>query len=88
MIVSKTKNRLDSNMNLYNNIVDDNMLLEDYLLQLANHVKMVRTQQSQYNKAIRLARKSKIGNLNFNHSNFSITVDYVQNLALFHFSNE
>ena len=66
MIVSKTKNRLDSNINLHNNTADNDILLEDHLFQSENYVKMAYTQQSEYNEAIRLARKSKINNLYFN----------------------
>ena len=76
MIISKTKNRLDSNVNLHDYAADDDMLLENHLLQSANHVKMTCAQRSEYNEAVRLARKSKINNLHFNQSNFCITVDY------------
>ena len=62
MIVSKIKNRLDSNINLHNDIVNNNMLLKDHLLQSANHVRITYAQRSKYNEVVRLARKSKIDN--------------------------
>ena len=43
---------------------------------------MACAQWSEYNEAVRIARKSKIDNLHFNHSNFYITINYTQNLAL------
>ena len=62
MIVSKIKNRLDSNVNLHDDAADNNILLEDYLLQSANHVRITYAQRSKYNEVVRLARKSKIDN--------------------------
>ena len=83
MIVSKTKNTFDSNANLHDDDADDDMLLEDQLLQSADHAKMARAQRSECNEAVRLARKSKE-----DCSTFCVTVNCAQNLVLPHFGDE
>ena len=67
---------------------DKELKLEERLIASTNYVTMARAQQLYRNEIVRCCKEKHKENLHFNHSEFVLTFNYIQNLSMPYFREE